>query len=730
MWKWAKENYPNSKIAIEDRRLVIDGKVISEPFSIPEESTEGKEAKAAYLLNSDLQYLKGVGPKRYAHLKRMGLFKVKDLIQHFPKRYEDRTNLTPIAEAKIGEYATIKGEIKARSEGYPRRRTKLTKVIVDDGTDRITAVWFNQPYLKELLPVGQEVIFFGKVDKFTEKQMVHPEFEVLDKDKAYTGKIVPVYSQTQEVNRRFLRKLIAASLQNLKGCLTEYLPEEIIAKHQFIDYPQAIENIHFPTSMEDKEKARNRFIYEEFFLLQLGLGLLRKRIGGEKQGIQYRGGKDLVTRLEELLPFSLTSKQKEVLEQIRKDMTSSDRMMRLLHGDVGSGKTVIALGAFLLAQDNGYQSAIMVPTAILAEQHYLTLQKFTAPLGTKVGLLISQQSKKEREDTLQRLQEGDLDILIGTHALLQENIKFNRLGLVVVDEQHKFGVLQRDYFKKLAPNPDILVMSATPIPRSLALALYGDMDISTLDELPPGRATTSTFWVPEKEKKRVYEFVQGELDKGGQAFIVSPLIEESDKLSVASAEETFAYLKREVFTTYKIALLHGKVPAKEQEKIMQNFRQKKIDLLVATSLVEEGLDIPEATVMVVLNAERFGLSQLHQFRGRIGRGERPSYCILVASPTTEKGTKRLEAMVSSADGFQIAQEDLEIRGPGELLGLKQHGFPEIKLGNILTDLNLLEKAREDAHLLLQEDSQITKHPELKDVLQERFPQANLVMGKL
>ncbi|MBU0534055.1 MAG: ATP-dependent DNA helicase RecG [Candidatus Omnitrophica bacterium] len=680
------------------------------------------ESKSLIFLERVIQYVKGVGPKRASYLKNLEIVKVRDLLTHFPLRYEDRSKFTPISKVNFGDYVTVKGEIRVRDDVFTARRKRITKAIVDDGTDRIVCVWFNQPYMKKLLPIDKEIILSGKVTGFGEKQIVHPVFELVEKnDPVHTGRIVPIYPLTGKIGMRYLRTLVDTILKESDGFLYEYLPDNLINSKELMSFEKATKNIHFPESIEDKETARTRFIYEEFLFLQLGLVFMRN-MKKENKKTTFKSEGELLEKLEEILPFSLTNSQKKVLNKIKDDMTSTTRMMRLLHGEVGAGKTVIALGAIILAKDNGYQSAIMAPTAVLAEQHYITLQKFALSLGMEIEFIVSGQKQKERREILKKLKDGKIDVLIGTHALLQENVEFKNLGLAVIDEEHKFGVLQRTHFMDIfSHKPEILVMSATPIPRSLALALYGDMDISTLNELPAGRAQTSTFWIDEKDKDKVYDFIKEELDKGRQVFIVTPLIEESEKLEVDSATEIFEFLKENVFSSYKLALLHGRIKKEEQQKIMKAFRNKKTDILVATSLIEVGIDIPSATVMVVLNAERFGLAQLHQLRGRIGRGEHKSYCILVSNPKTEEGKKRLKAMTSTSDGFKIAEEDLEIRGPGELLGTKQHGFPEIKLGNIIKDLELLEQAKQDAEALLKESPALENYDMLKDILFNKFP---------
>jgi len=705
------------------------------------------EAKTLAFLERNIQYVKGVGPKRAAELKKLGIYRVWDLLTHFPYRYEDRSRFTKIIDAQIGDYVTLKGEIRAKDDIFTSKRKRITKAVVDDGTDQIVCVWFNQPYMKKLLTTGKEIILSGKVtgsalsrpplkrrrtgSGFTKKEITHPIFEFLEKnDPIHTGRIVPIYPLTAKIGIRYLRTLVDRVLKETGNSLAEYLPKNLISSNDLINFEEAVRSIHFPKNMQEQEKARARFTYEEFLFLQFGL-LLMRDLKKEKKITSFKSDGDLSERLEEILPFSLTDSQKKVLNKIKEDMTSPKRMMRLLHGEVGSGKTVIALGAILLAKDSGYQSTIMAPTAVLAEQHYFTLQKFCLPLGMEIGLIISGQKENERKEILKNLKEGKIDVLIGTHALLEENVQFKNLGLAVIDEEHKFGVLQRAHFlETFHEQPEILVMSATPIPRSLALALYGDMDISTLNELPPGRAQTSTFWLPatkdsagreEKDNEKVYDFVKEELNKGRQAFIVTPIIEKSETLEVNSAIEIFESLRKNVFSSYRLALIHGRMKKDEQQKIMEEFRNKKTDILVATSLIEVGIDIPSATVMVILNAERFGLAQLHQLRGRIGRGEHDSYCVLISTPKTEEGKKRLSAMASTQDGFEIAQEDLEIRGPGEILGTKQHGFPEMKLGDILKDLKLLEQAREDAENLLKESPKLENNEMLKDILYSKFP---------
>lgn len=672
-----------------------------------------------------VQYMKGVGPKRAKVLSRLGVETIGDLIYYFPRRYEDRSNLKPINQIQIGQTETIKGKVLASGVERPRRRLEILKVAIGDGTGIVYAVWFNQSYLQKSFPVGATVILSGKVDRFREIQIINPAYEILtgdEEDLIHTGRLVPIYSLTEKLTQRSLRSLIKDALDKYAAQLPDILPERIRERHSLINLPRAISHIHFPESGEDKETARCRLVFDEFFFLQLGLALSKEREVRGK-GIRHRVPGKLFERLKEMLPFKLTAAQEKVIEEVRTDMEKETPMNRLLQGDVGSGKTIVAAFALLTAVEGGFQATLMVPTEILAEQHFLNLQRWFLPLGVKVTLLIGSVSPRMRKESLKEIESGESDIIVGTHALIQEKIKFSWLSLVIIDEQHRFGVRQRAALKgKGIETPDVLIMTATPIPRTLALTVYGDLDISTIEELPPGRRPVATYWVREKDRPGVYKFLEEEIKKGRQAYIVYPLIEESEKLEVKAATEMAEHFQRDIFPYLKVGLLHGKMKGEEKEKVMQSFKGGKIDILVSTTVIEVGIDIPNVSLMVIEAAERFGLAQLHQMRGRVGRGDYQSYCLMMGSPASEEGRKRLRVMTETSDGFQIAEEDLELRGPGEFFGTRQSGMPELRLGNIISDMKLMELARQEAFSLVKEDShlQSSEHYLIRECLRERF----------
>jgi ATP-dependent DNA helicase RecG len=606
-----------------------------------------------------------------------------------------------------------------------RPRLELLKVAVGDGTGIIYAVWFNQSYLRKSFPAGTVVILSGKVDRFREIQLLNPTYEILtgdEDDLIHTGRLVPIYSLTEQLTQRSLRSLIKEALDKYAARLPEILPETIRKTHSLIDLSRALIHIHFPDGEEDNTVAHRRLIFDEFFFLQLGLALRKeKKIQGK--GIQHRVPGKLFEGLKEVLPFELTAAQERVIEQVRVDMEREVPMNRLLQGDVGSGKTIVATFALLTAVEGGFQAALMVPTEILAEQHFLNLQRWLLPRGIKVTLLIGSISSRMRKEALGDIASGESNIIVGTHALIQEEIKFSRLSLIVIDEQHRFGVRQRAALKgKGLETPDVLIMTATPIPRTLALTVYGDLDVSTIDELPPGRKPVVTYWVREKNRPGVYKFVEEEIKKGRQAYIVYPLIEKSEKLDVKAATEMAEHFQRNIFPHLRVGLLHGRMKGEVKEKIMKSFKQGKINILVSTTVIEVGIDIPNASLMVIEEAERFGLAQLHQMRGRVGRGDYQSYCLLMGSPASQEGRKRLQVMTETGDGFQIAEEDLELRGPGEFFGTRQSGMPELRLGNIVSDMKLMELARQEAFSLVNEDPHLQdpEHHLVRECLRERF----------
>ena len=676
-------------------------------------------------IGEPLQYMKGVGPKRAKALSRLGLETIGDLIYYFPRRYEDRSCLKPINRIQPGKTETIKGKVLASGVKKLRPRLELLRVAVGDGSGIVYAVWFNQSYLRKSFPMGTTLILSGKVERFREMQIVNPAYEIFtgdEKDLIHTGRLVPIYSLTERLTQRNLRSLIKEALDEYAEQLPDILPETMRKLHSLINLPRALVRIHFPESEGDREAARCRLVFDEFFFLQLGLALSKEKKIRDR-GIKHQVPGKLWERLKDILPFELTAAQEKVIEEARTDMEKETPMNRLLQGDVGSGKTIVATFALLTAVEGGFQAALMVPTEILAEQHFLTLQKWFLPLGVRVTLLIGSISPRMREESLKEIASGQADIIVGTHALIQEKIKFSRLSLVIIDEQHRFGVRQRAILKeKGVETPDALIMTATPIPRTLALTVYGDLDISTLDELPPGRRPVATYWVKEKNRPGAYKFLEEEIKKGRQAYIVYPLIEESEKLEVKAATEMAEHFQRDVFPHLKVGLLHGRMKSQEKEKVMQSFKEGKINLLVSTTVIEVGIDIPNASLMVIEEAGRFGLAQLHQMRGRVGRGDCQSYCLMFAGSAGEEGRKRLQVMTETSDGFQIAEEDLELRGPGEFFGTRQSGMPELRLGNIVADMKLMESARRQAFSLVKEDPylQNPEHHLIKECLQERF----------
>ncbi|MBU4310690.1 ATP-dependent DNA helicase RecG [bacterium] len=676
-------------------------------------------------LTDSVQYVKGVGPKRVRILNRLGIETIEDLLHYFPRTHSDRSHPKPIVRLLDGEYATIKGVIKARSIIRPRKGLDIIKVAIDDGTEIAYADWYNQSYLMEYLKEGTKIAISGTIEKkYKKTEIKNFAYEIIEEGKELlnTLRIVPVYNLTEGINQKYSRTIVKRVLDEYAASLPEFLPPDIRKRNKLIKISRAINSIHFPQSSASYKDARRRLVFEEFFLLQLGIALRKRKIEEVGKGIRYRKPGELIGRFSQLLPFELTSAQRRVISEIISDMQQDKPMNRLLQGDVGSGKTVVAVYALLKAIEDGYQGAIMAPTEILAQQHYLTLQELLIPLKIRIELLIGSMGEKEKEGIRKTVEEGKVDIIIGTHTLVQEAAAFAKLGLIIIDEQHKFGVLQRATLRKKGLNPDVLVMTATPIPRTLALTVYGDLNISVLDEMPPGRKGTTTYWVPQSQRKNIYLFIENEIKKGRQAYIVYPLVSESEKATssvphrrggmeeLKAATEMQKHLQKEVFPKLKVGLIHGQMPGDEKEKIMTDFKNKKLDILVSTTVIEVGIDISNASIMLIEDAQRFGLAQLHQLRGRIGRGEYQSYCLMFAVPRTFESKKRIKVMTETGDGFQIAEEDLELRGPGEYFGTKQHGMPELKIANLLRDQRLLETARQEAFAFIKKDPKL-ENPE-------------------
>jgi len=676
-------------------------------------------------LKNNIQYLKGVGPRRAKLLERLAIVTVEDLLYYFPRDYQDRRTVSPIGTLREGEFVTIRGEVLAKSLSNTRSGKKIFTLVVDDGSGRIPCVWFNQAYLDNIFQPGDEAVFIGKVQRYRMLQLSNPEFEKVKEDGGglnQAGRIIPLYPLTEGLKQKALRTLIDRTLDEFLPAIPELLPMDLMERWDVLPLRQAIREIHYPTGKDGLLSARKRLILDEFFTLQLALGMKREKRIRQSVSLPHNHDTPLRDRYLEGLPFQLTGAQNRVIREIKEDMTGSRAMNRLLQGDVGSGKTVVAVSALLTTVDNGYQGAIMAPTEILANQHYENISRELAPLGIKVVLLTGGVKGAERKRILQEIEEGTIQIIAGTQALIQKKVNFKQLGMIVIDEQHKFGVRQRSDLRSKGTQPHVLVMTATPIPRTLTMTIYGDLDLSIIDEMPPGRERVKTYWIGSQQLVQAYEFIRKRVGMGEQAFIIYPLVEESEVLEVKAATTMFEELKNRVFPELKLELIHGRLKAEEKRQVMDDFREKKIGVLVSTMVVESGIDIPDATVILVENAERFGLSQLHQLRGRVGRSRKQSYCILQGNPRTEDAYRRLQAITEIDDGFLIAREDLEIRGPGEFFGTHQTGLPELRIGNIVADIRLMEFARRQASQLLVRDQGL-KSPELETLrlrLLERY----------
>ena len=689
------------------------------------------------LQNTSIQYLKGIGPKRAKSFQERGVLSIDDLLYYFPRRYEDRTNFANISELKVGQVYTIKAQVISAGQrnSWHRRAFSITEASVGDNSGRITCIWFNQPYLKEYLKVGSCLILYGKIELYNKKlQMNNPEFEFIDdesQDSLSIGRIVPVYTLPKGFSQRSIRGLIKNTLDEFLPKINDALPYDLRTRNNLLNLAQSLLNIHFPQDLSLQKQSHTRLSFEEFFIFQLPL-VLRKLSSKQKKGITHSISSKLIDDFILSLSFKLTDAQEKVFVEIKADMLQAKAMQRLLQGDVGSGKTVVATLACLIAIQSGHQAAFMAPTEILARQHYESISLQLSELifmGRKlrVGLLVGQD--KQKETIYQELSEGKIDLIIGTHALLQEELSFKSLSLIVIDEQHKFGVGQRALLPKKGNNPDVLIMTATPIPRTLAITLYGDLDISVINQLPAGRIPIKTILFSVKDEKKAYAVVREELNYRRQAYIIYPVIEESYSLDIAGAKKMFAQLKSGEFKDFRLGLIHGKLKTKEQEETMLKFKNRELDLLVSTTILEVGIDIPNANCMIISSSERFGLSQLHQLRGRIGRGRLQSSCFLISDAQTEESQQRLKAMVETNDGFRIAEEDLKIRGPGEFFGLRQHGLAELKIANPLTQMQLLKSAREEAIKLLDQDPRLEERPHqfLKEKLLQRFPEYEKLM---
>lgn len=672
-------------------------------------------------LNKDVKYIKGVGPARVELLNKLGIFTLKDLITYYPRTYEDRNKPKYICECEEGEEVLIEAIVCSGMTNVRLKGKTMQRLIVRDETGSATITWFNQAYLKSKFKVGDKYKFFGKVSKKAGKVMFNsPVFDVEEKTQN-TGRIIPIYPLTYNLSQNNLRKIIEAAMEEVYGKLQETLPQYLLKEYNLENINDATKHIHFPDEFKDFNIARNRLVFEELLSVQLALLELKNSYMNEEQGIKF--SKEVkMSEVIHTLPFKLTKAQLRVLEEIDNNMESEKSMNRLLQGDVGSGKTVVAMCAAYKAIKSGYQAAIMAPTAILATQHLENFKGILEKLDIKCELLISGITKKRKEDILERLRNGDIDILIGTHAIIEENVVFKNLGLVVTDEQHRFGVKQRTKIAEKGNNPDVLVMTATPIPRTLALILYGDLDISIIDELPPNRKKVETFAVGKNMTERVNHFIKKQIQDGRQAYVVCPLVEENEEMDLKSVEKLFETYRKEIFPEYRVEYIHGKMRPKDKDSIMERFKNKEIDILISTTVIEVGVDVPNSNIMVIENAERFGLAQLHQLRGRVGRGEYQSYCILKFEGKSENVRKRMKVMCETNDGFIISEKDLELRGAGDFFGTMQHGLPEFKIANLFEDIETLKMVQSVAMKILSEDPKLEKDENklLKELIKEKF----------
>ena len=712
---------------------------IHDLLSAPADTSLPSSAQAvADPLAQPVQFLRGVGPKRATLLQKLRIHTVNDLLWCIPTRYEDRRHITPLGMLQPGQRETFCGMVVALQTQPSGRGKPFVAAVLQDTSGILTCKWFQMrgTYLPERFPVGSRVVGSGLITfnpYSASRETVHPDLEALDDDDTelvHFGRLVPLYPLTAGLHQKTMRTLVKIAVDSALPAVQETLPDTIRQQHKLPSLQEALRQVHFPEAKLDLHLLNSqhtifhqRLVFEEFFLLELGLALRHRAVQQEPRATPYQQANHLGETLLQHLPFHPTAAQHRVLLEILADMQRPFPMNRLIQGDVGSGKTVVALLAMLMAVSNGFQAALMAPTEILAEQHLATLRDLLQPLHLEVELLTSAIKGRGRQELLGRIAHGDVLVIVGTHALLYDEVQFHRLGMIVVDEQHRFGVLQRARLRHKGLTPDVLVMTATPIPRTLAMTLYGDLDLSVIDELPPDRLPVHTSVLTAARRTRAYETVRREVMHGHQAYIVYPLIDESEALDLGAAVAMAKQLQQEVFPEWRVGLLHGRLPVEEREAIMRAFKEGTLDIVVCTTVIEVGVDIPNATVMVIENAERFGLAQLHQLRGRVGRGTAQSYCLLIAGQTLSKeGRRRLHVMQESSDGFYVAEQDLQIRGPGELLGTKQSGLPELQVGNLLHHGLWLEQARGAAFALLEMDPTLSQpaHRALLRAMQTRW----------
>lgn len=680
-------------------------------------------------LDSSVQYIKGVGPKMFELLNKIGIYTVKDLLEYYPRVYEDRTKVTSIDEMEKDKPALFFGTlVKPVTMVHANRKKILSTIVTDESGACAFLTWFNQVYIKDRLKEGHTYLFFGKPSSVTPSRVNIDSCSIYDVgqlDKIQG--LYPIYSLTAGITQNYLFKLVGQVMdENI--LLPEIFDSYFRQEYGLCETNYAARNVHFPKSYDMVEQARKRIIFEELFLFQLALLNMKNTTVGTVKTNIYKDLDD--SEFRKIIPFELTNAQKRVIDQIKKDMSSDVLMNRLVQGDVGSGKTMVAAIAMYLAVKNGYQAALMAPTTILANQHYKELSEYFGKLGMTVEIITSATTKKQKEKIIEKLKANEIDIIIGTHSVIEDNIEFNNLGLVITDEQHRFGVKQRMKLSSKGKIVDTIVMTATPIPRSLAIILYGDLDLSIIDELPPGRKPIDTCVVNESYNQKVYNFLRKQIEEGRQVYVVCPLVEENEDLDLNSVEKLYEEYK-EVFKDYNVQILHGKMKNKEKDQIMTDFKENKTQILISTTVIEVGISVPNATVMVIENADRFGLAALHQLRGRVGRGSAASYCILKSNNKSPVARERLEIMHQSNDGFLIAKKDLELRGPGDFFGIRQSGMPEFKLANLLTDSKVLEQTQEAVKNLMAEDKYLEKpeHQKIKEALYLKYgEQLNNIVG--
>ncbi|WP_336153951.1 ATP-dependent DNA helicase RecG [Fusobacterium polymorphum] len=666
--------------------------------------------------------IKYITAKQLSSLKSLGINTVYDLVYYFPRAYDDRTNIKKIGELKFNEYVVLKANVMSVVNLTVRSGKKIVKAMVTDGTGIMEILWFGMPYIKKSLKIGEEYLFIGQTKKAAVFQLINPEYKLYSgQQKVSESEILPIYNSNKNITQNSLRKLVEKFLVNFLNYFEENIPKELIKEYKIMERKSAIKNIHYPVSMKEIEEAKRRFAIEELLILELGI--LKNRFiieNSNSKNYEVEGKKEKVREFLSQLTFNLTNAQKKVIKEIYDEISNGKIVNRLIQGDVGSGKTVVAMVMLIYMAENGYQGALMAPTEILANQHYLGIKERLEKIGLRVELLTSSIKGKKKNEILDGIANGEVGIVIGTHSLIEDDVIFKKLGLIVIDEQHRFGVNQRNKLREKGFLGNLLVMSATPIPRSLALSIYGDLDLSIIDELPPGRTPIKTKWIANDEDlEKMYNFIYKKVNDGNQAYFVAPLIETSDKIALKSVDKVSEEIERK-FSNKKIGIIHGKMKAKEKDEVMLKFKNKEYDILIATTVIEVGIDVPASTIMTIYNAERFGLSALHQLRGRVGRGSKQSYCFLISNSTTENSKQRLSIMEETEDGFRIAEEDLKLRNSGEIFGLRQSGFSDLKFIDIIYDVKTIKLVRDECIKYLKEHKGEIENIYLKYDIEQKF----------